>query len=151
MLPVIFLYFPFDSARNISKFIKVCLKNMTFCKYAPFCQHTNSECPVFPRTPPRASFVKFCRFFQGVENIITVKLTYLTSAISSFVLKFFLQQLQGENRKLLQSNAHLEQTVKELQSSEAKLMELNNVEIDLKQKISELMSLHKRMAASLQP
>eukprot|EP00112_Aurelia_sp_Birch-Aquarium-sp1_P004976 Seg1564.3 transcript_id=Seg1564.3/GoldUCD/mRNA.D3Y31 product="Homer protein 1" protein_id=Seg1564.3/GoldUCD/D3Y31 len=62
-----------------------------------------------------------------------------------------LQQLQGENRKLLQSNAHLEQRVKELQSSESKLTELREVEIELKQKISELMSLHKRMATSLQP
>ena len=65
--------------------------------------------------------------------------------------KIFSQQLQGENRKLLQSNAHLEQKVKELQSSESKLMELKDVEKDLKQKISELMALHKRLATSLQP
>ncbi|XP_065060433.1 homer protein homolog 2-like isoform X2 [Rhopilema esculentum] len=57
-----------------------------------------------------------------------------------------IQQLQSENRKLMQSNAQFEQRIKELKSNELKIKELRDVESNLKDNISQLMALQQRMS-----
>jgi len=62
-----------------------------------------------------------------------------------------IQQLQSENRKLLETNTQLEKRINELKSNEAKVRELKDVDGVLKQNISQLLSLQKRLSNVLQP
>jgi len=62
-----------------------------------------------------------------------------------------IQQLQSENRKLLETNTQLEKRINELRSNEAKVRELKDVDGVLKQNISQLLSLQKRLSNVLQP
>ena len=76
-------------------------------------------------------------------------LTLCLSIITN--INFSLQQLQTENRRLVQTNSQLEQRVKELKVNDSRLRDMKNVEEDLKKKIEELVSLQQKMSLSLKP